>query len=86
MIKIKNEEKFEDDIILMINVSEHVQRPEDMLMFLGEYFKVVILRTETIAENIKNENGLQQQMDFFLTYEIINYLGTACKMFVENPR
>lgn len=70
----------------MINISEHVQRPEDMLMFLGEYFKVVILRTETIAENKKNENGLQQQMDFFLTYEIINYLGTACKMFVENPR
>jgi hypothetical protein len=39
--------------ILMIIVSEHVQRPEDMLIFLGEYFKFVIFRTETIAENIK---------------------------------
>jgi hypothetical protein len=37
----------------MIIVSEHVQRPEDMLIFLGEYFKFVIFRTETIAENIK---------------------------------
>ena len=32
----------EDDIILMINVAEHVKRPTDMLMFLGEYFKVVV--------------------------------------------
>jgi hypothetical protein len=29
----------------MINVSEQVQRPKDMLMFLGEYFKAVIDRT-----------------------------------------
>jgi hypothetical protein len=42
----------------MINVSEHVKRPEDMLMFLGEYFKVVILRTENVAENIKSDTGL----------------------------
>ena len=70
----------------MINVSEHVKRPEDMLMFLGEYFKVVILRTENVAENIKSDTGLQTQVDFFLTYEILNQLGTACKMFIENPR
>lgn len=25
-------------------------------------------------------------MDFFLTYEIMNYLGAACKMFLEKPR
>jgi hypothetical protein len=42
----------EDDIILMINVAEHVKRPTDMLMFLGEYFKVVVEKTENIAKNI----------------------------------
>ncbi len=47
----------EDEIILMINVAEHVKRPTDMLMFLGEYFKVVVEKTETIAKNIETEKG-----------------------------
>lgn len=42
----------EDDIILMINVAEHVKRPTDMLMFLGEYFKVVVEKTIIIKKNI----------------------------------
>lgn len=42
----------EEDIIFMINVSEHVNRPHDMLMFLGEYFKEHIRKCEQVAENI----------------------------------
>lgn len=38
----------EEDIIFMINVSEHVNRPHDMLMFLGEFFKEHIRRCEKI--------------------------------------
>ena len=38
----------EDELIFMINVSEHVKRPVDMLMFLGEYFKEVIFQSERI--------------------------------------
>lgn len=49
----------EDDIILMINVAEHVKRPTDMLMFLGEYFKVVVEKTENIADNIEKGKGPQ---------------------------
>ena len=29
----------EEDLIFMINCAEHVNKPDDMLMFLGEYFK-----------------------------------------------
>ena len=29
----------EDELIFLINLSEHIKRPKDMLMFLGEYFK-----------------------------------------------
>lgn len=29
----------EEELIFLINLSEHVKRPKDMLMFLGEYFK-----------------------------------------------
>ena len=32
----------EDELIFMINTSEHLKRPVDMLMFLGEYFKANI--------------------------------------------
>lgn len=75
------------NIMYMINVSEQVGRPKDMLMFLGEYFKVVIMKTDNI--NIANrdmKNGPKHQEDFFLTHEIMNSLGTACKMYIERPR
>ena len=39
----------EEDLLFMVNVSEQVKRPQDMLMFLGEYFKEVIFRTEQIS-------------------------------------
>ena len=44
----------EEDILFMVNVSEQVKRPQDMLMFLGEYFKEVIIATEQISSAIKD--------------------------------
>ena len=81
----------EEDLLFMVNVSEQVKRPQDMLMFLGEYFKEVIYRTQKISDAIKEGdskkgNSVKQQSDFYITYEIMNSLGTACKMFLENPR
>ena len=74
----------------MVNVSEQVKRPEDMLMFLGEYFKETIETTQSIAENIKDSdkkaNAPKAQSNFYITYDIMNSLGTACKMFIEHPR
>ena len=29
--------------MFMINSAEHINRPTDMLMFIGEYFKEVII-------------------------------------------
>eukprot|EP00356_Strombidium_inclinatum_P015164 CAMPEP_0170482330 /NCGR_PEP_ID=MMETSP0208-20121228/2393_1 /TAXON_ID=197538 /ORGANISM="Strombidium inclinatum, Strain S3" /LENGTH=402 /DNA_ID=CAMNT_0010755157 /DNA_START=112 /DNA_END=1317 /DNA_ORIENTATION=- len=78
----------EDDIIFMINVSEQCKRPGDMLMFLGEYFKEIIFRTEKINDAIQKDkqNVVKQQSDFYVTMDVLNYLGTASKMFIENPR
>ena len=68
----------------MINVSEQVERPKDMLMFLGEYFKAVIDRTQKVHNDNKDEKESQKtQVDFFITYEIMNSLGTACKMYID---
>ena len=71
----------------MINVSEQVQRPKDMLMFLGEYFKAVIDRTQKVYNDNKDEKESQKtQVDFFITFEIMNSLGTACKMYIDRQR
>lgn len=72
----------------MINVSEHVQRPQDMLMFLGEYFKALIHMTGKINENLseKKQNGRQALDQFYLTNDILSQLGTACKLYIEKLR
>lgn len=77
----------EDDIVFMVNLSEHVQRPQDMLMFLGEYFKENIFHTERVSTNIKeNKSGIKEQNKFYFSPDILNSLGSACKMYIENPR
>lgn len=76
------------ELIFMCNLSEQAKRPKDMLMFLGEYFKEVIKHCDEIEANIKKENQKksQEQTGFFLTMEIINSLGAACKKLIEHPR
>lgn len=79
----------EEELIFLINVAEHVRRPRDMLMFLGEYFKKTVEETVYINTNIaqpESNKGKKKQDTFFITNDIINYLGTACKMYVENQR
>ena len=41
-------ENKEENYLFMINVSEHVKRSSDMLMFLGEYFKELIKKQELV--------------------------------------
>ena len=67
----------------MINTAEHIKRPEDMLMLLGEYFKEVITQTKKIQYNIQNKkNGATVQSFFYITPEIMNSLGIACKEYI----
>ena len=60
----------------MINTAEHINRPTDMLMLIGEYFKEVIIQTEKINNNIqkKKVNQTQKQDIFYITPEIMNSL------------
>lgn len=46
-------ENKEENITFMINVSEHVKRSQDMLMFLGEYFKELLTKTDEITQNLE---------------------------------
>ena len=71
----------------MINVSEHVNRPHDMLMFLGEYFKEHIRLCEKIDITLQKDDKGPRELDkYFTTFDILNQLGTACKKFIEKPR
>jgi len=40
------------EFMFLINTAEHINRPVDMLMLLGEYFKVVITETSKVHDNI----------------------------------
>ena len=72
----------------MIDVAEHVNRPQDMLMFLGEYFKENIKLQDSVHKSIANErSGGKKEFDkYYLSSDILNSLGTACKQFIENHR
>lgn len=77
----------DEDIRMMINVAEHCKRPKDMLMFLGEYFKNVIKETNEVWDRIAQiQKGVFYQEKFYITDQIMNSLGTACKMYLENLR
>ena len=86
---IGNKELSEEDLTFMISVSEHVDRPDDMLMFLGEYFKQHIIKTDKIYKGLTNTDsykGPKELDSYFITAEILNSLATACKKFIEKPR
>ena len=74
--------------MFLVNTAEHINRPCDMLMFLGEYFKEVIVQTEKIANNIRKKSSTlsHQQEYYYITSEIMNSLGLACKKYIEAPR
>lgn len=79
----------EEQLKFLINMSEHVGRPEDMLMFLGEYFKQNLIQTLSIEKQnlAKSEGSTMQKLDkFFMSSDIMNFFGTACKMYIENLR
>ena len=80
----------EEDMIFMINTSEHVNRPQDMLMFLGEYFKTHLYKMKQASDNIlktdQTVKGPKELSSYYITHDILNSLSTARKQFIENPR
>jgi hypothetical protein len=77
----------EENIMFMINVAEQCDRPDDMLMFLVEYFKQTIDKTLTIYDqNNVNKEGRVHQQDFLMNKDVMNSLAIACKKYIENSR
>ena len=79
----------EEELIFMVNVSEQANRPADMMMYLGEYFKEAISTCDQIHSNINRINdkkGKMEQENFYVTEALINSLGTACKELLEGER
>ena len=57
-----------------------------MLMFLGEYFKLLAKKTDEVQQDIAQERSNSVQEDFFLTTEILNSLAVAIKMYIDDAR
>lgn len=63
----------EDDILFLINVSEHVGNEQDVLMFLGEFFKKHLEETETVYNNAAKAGSSKKEVaEFFITSSIMN--------------
>ena len=43
----------DEQLLFLIHLSEKTKRPEDMLMFLGEYFKYNIKDCDEIFDNLR---------------------------------
>ena len=69
----------------MIAVAEQMKRPVDMLMFLGEYFKKHLEETGDVDDKRRNNKSAELE-NFFLSPDILNSLGTACKMYIDDCR
>jgi hypothetical protein len=82
----KNETDSEDELIFLINMSEHLGRPTDMLMFLGEYFKRNVIETDQVFKAGNQEANSRKLDKFYVTSDIMNFLGTASKLHIENLR
>ena len=79
----------EEQILFMMNVSDHCNRPKDMLMFLGEYLKSTLVTTMDVEKTIKGEKKDDmsfEQSQYFVSESIIKFLGNACKKYIEASR
>lgn len=70
----------EEELMLLIATSKHVGKPRDMLMFLGEYFK------KSVEETLKAHKNEEDQGRFYISKDIISYLGAACQMYIDKLR
>jgi len=83
----KSKKNFEEEELkFMIDVAEHVNRPSDMLMFLGEYFKENIKLQDSVKKSYSGNNAKKDFDKYYISSDILNSLGTACKKFIENHR
>ena len=67
-------------------MAEHLGRPHDMLMFLGEYFKRNVIETDQVTKGGPQESNSKKLDKFYVTSDIMNFLGTASKLYIENLR
>ena len=58
---ISNKVDMEDEqLLFLIHLSEKTKRPEDMLMFLGEYFKYNVKECDEITENVQDKDDTKK--------------------------
>ena len=61
-------------------------RPEDMLMFIGKYLKKNLIEVDKVKRNKSKDMNAGKLDKFFITYDLLNSLGTAIKLYIDNIR
>lgn len=75
-------DSLEETLMFLINVANYSHRHEDVLMLIGDYFKQMLKE----VKEVRKKNNKKVQTEYFMNDEILRWLGTACKNYIENSR
>ena len=69
-------------------MAQRSDRPLEVLMFLGEYFKRHLKESFKVikANSDAESKGDEELQDFFITADALNFLAIGNKMFTDNSR
>lgn len=91
----KNESRFnfddmdETEYMFLIAMAQNTNRPLEVLMFLGEYFKRHLKESFKVTLAKQDEESKDENMelnDFFITADAMNFLAIGNKMFTDTSR
>jgi hypothetical protein len=74
----------DEKVLFFIKASEQINRPADTLTYLGLYFTWMIKKIDGLKTN--KSKASTGQTEFFMTQDVLNHLGTACKNYVDGSR
>ena len=77
----------DSEYMFLIAMAQNTDRPLEVLMFLGEYFKRHLKESIKVINSIDDpENKAEELNDFFITAEVMNFLAIGNKSFTDNAR
>ena len=78
----------DSEYMFLIAMAQNTNRPLEVLMFLGEYFKRHLKESFKVTNSIDDPDskGGEELNEFFITAEAMNFLAIGNKMFTDNAR
>jgi len=77
----------ESEYMFLIAMAQNTNRPLEVLMFLGEYFKRHLKDSYKVISANNDADKVDEELnDFFVTADVMNFLAIGNKKFTDNSR